>query len=55
MAVGIDAFASLADAMPGQGLWARLLRLPIVHGAASFAYKVFARMLYRWNLRRGHW
>ena len=53
--VGIDAFAALFAQQRRRRWLASALRLPIVHGLAALAYNLFARALYRWNRRRGHW
>lgn len=53
MLVGDQAFAGLWAATPGQRSLARLVRS--MHWLAGPLYKVFARLLYRWNRWRGHW
>jgi predicted DCC family thiol-disulfide oxidoreductase YuxK len=53
--VGAEAFAELWRRTPGQGWLAVLARLPIVRTGFRWAYNGFARVLYRWNRRKGHW
>jgi predicted DCC family thiol-disulfide oxidoreductase YuxK len=53
MLVGDQAFAALWGATPGQRSMARLIR-PL-RWLTGPLYKVFARLLYRWNRRRGNW
>ena len=53
--VGIDAFIALWSKSPTQKWKARLLSLAIIRPVARLAYNVFARVLYRWNRRKGHW
>lgn len=55
IARGADAFAALWQRTRGQGWLAVLIRLPLLHALAQGAYRVFARLLYRWNRRKGHW
>jgi 2-polyprenyl-6-hydroxyphenyl methylase/3-demethylubiquinone-9 3-methyltransferase len=53
--VGIDALVQLWSQTPGQRWLARIARQPGLRRALGAAYNLFARRLYRWNLRRGHW
>ena len=53
--VGVDAAILIWRHSPGEAWKARLFSLPLVHGLASVGYKIFARLLYGWNLRKGHW
>lgn len=55
IARGADAFAALWSRTPGQNWAARLVRLPGLHALSQWLYKVFARLLYRWNRSKGHW
>jgi predicted DCC family thiol-disulfide oxidoreductase YuxK len=55
IAVGADAFTALWSRTPGQRWAAAVFRLPLLHALSQWAYKVFARRLYRWNRRRRHW
>jgi predicted DCC family thiol-disulfide oxidoreductase YuxK len=51
--VGDQAFTLLASRTPGQRWMAALARpVPWLTGPL---YKIVARLLYRWNRRRGHW
>lgn len=53
--VGMDAIIELWSGTPGRRWLARVLRWPLVRPLARAAYDGFAGLLYRWNLRRGHW
>lgn len=53
MLVGDQALAALLAATPGQRWLARMVRA--MHWLTGPLYKVFARLLYRWNRRRGSW
>lgn len=53
--VGADALSQLMLATPGQKLLGRVGRWPVVRTLARVGYNGFARLLYRWNRRRGHW
>lgn len=53
--VGMEAIAELWSRTPGRRWLARMLRWPVVRPLAGAAYDAFAALLYRWNLRRGHW
>jgi len=53
--VGADAVSQLMLATPGQRLLGRVGRWPVVRTLARVGYNGFARLLYRWNRRRGHW
>ena len=55
IARGADAFTALWSRTRGQHWLAALVRLPLLHGLSQLAYKVFARLLYRWNRWLGHW
>lgn len=53
--MGVDAFIVLWRHSPKERWKARLLSLPLIHPLAQLGYKAFARLLYRWNRRKGHW
>jgi len=53
--VGIDAFEVIWRHSPSEHWKATLIALPIVKPMAVIAYNIFARLLYRWNVRKGHW
>ncbi|HKO87175.1 MAG TPA: DUF393 domain-containing protein [Burkholderiales bacterium] len=53
--IGADAFADLWSRTPTQRMLGKIVRLPILRTLSRWAYNVFARVLYRWNLRKGHW
>ena len=55
MRVGAQALESLWTQTPGQRWLGRLVRLPLLGRLAGAAYDLFARALYRWNVRKGHW
>lgn len=55
MHVGADAIVNLFRRTRGQKWLARLFGLPGIRRLADFAYNVFARRLYRWNRKKGHW
>ena len=40
---------------PNERWKASLIALPIIKPISTLAYNVFARLLYRWNIRKGHW
>jgi predicted DCC family thiol-disulfide oxidoreductase YuxK len=52
MQVGDLALAQLASRSHSQ-FWAQLIRR--FHFLSGPLYQLFARLLYRWNRRRGHW
>ena len=53
--VGIDAFEVIWRHSPNERWKASLIALPIIKPISTLAYNVFARLLYRWNIRKGHW
>ncbi len=53
--VGADAIAALLKETRGQKWLAKLLEFQVVRVLAGFAYNGFARLLYRWNRKKGHW
>ena len=53
--VGADAFSKLWRDTPGQRWLGRLAVLPGLKRITHMAYDWFARRLYRWNRRKGHW
>lgn len=53
--VGVDAFAQLWKDTPGQRWLAALVRLPVIRRLSRIFYRSFARRLYLWNRRKGHW
>lgn len=53
--VGTDAFAMLFNKTKEQRWLGKALQLPVVRPLAMLAYKVFARLLYRWNRAKRHW
>lgn len=55
MHVGIDALAATLRKLPRWGWLAAPLQWRLVRPLAGFLYNRFARQLYRWNRRRGHW
>lgn len=51
--VGVDAFVVLWERLPGFAFYARLLRLPGVHGCAAWAYDhLVSAPLYAWARSR---
>jgi predicted DCC family thiol-disulfide oxidoreductase YuxK len=53
--IGADAFEVLWRHTPGQGLWARIIRLPVLRVLARWLYNGFAACLYAWNRARRRW
>ena len=53
--VGLEAFIAIWRSSLGERWKARLFSLPLIRPLANWAYNVFARRLYRWNRRKGHW
>lgn len=53
--VGADAVAFVMGHRPGQRWLGRLTMRPPVRSAMRWAYDAFARVLYRWNRRKGRW
>ncbi|MBS0432531.1 MAG: DUF393 domain-containing protein [Proteobacteria bacterium] len=53
--VGADAFTQLWQDTPGRRWMAALARLPGLRRLNRFLYNRFARRLYLWNRRKGHW
>lgn len=53
--VGADAVAFVMGSRPGQRWLGRLSMLPVIRSAMRWAYDAFARVLYRWNRRKGRW
>ncbi|HTE39630.1 MAG TPA: DUF393 domain-containing protein [Steroidobacteraceae bacterium] len=53
--VGAQAFAALWRHTQGQGMWARIIGLPLVGSASALLYNVFAAGLYRWNRLHKRW
>ena len=53
--VGADAVAFVMGSRPGQRWLAGLSALPLLRPAVRWAYDAFARVLYRWNRRKGRW
>jgi predicted DCC family thiol-disulfide oxidoreductase YuxK len=53
--VGADAVAFVMGSTPGQRWLGRLSMLPLVRPVMRWAYDAFARVLYRWNRRKGRW
>lgn len=53
--VGAEAFAELLSRTPSQRWLGHSARWPMVNRLIHALYNVFARQLYRWNLRKKHW
>ena len=53
--VGADAFAVLFKKTSGQRWLGKLLSLPLLRSTWQVIYRLFARVLYRWNRAKGHW
>ena len=53
--VGADAFTTLWRDTPGQRWLGRFTALPGIRSVLRVIYNLFARLLYRWNRRKGHW
>ncbi len=53
--VGAEAFAELWSKTPGQTWLARLTRHALLRAPLGLLYKLFARLLYRWNRWLKHW
>lgn len=53
--IGADAFSELWRRTPGQRWLAGIAQAPLLRPLWHRLYNVFARQLYRWNRRKGHW
>ena len=53
--VGVDAFEVIWRHSPNERWKSRLIALPIVKTIAVATYNIFAKLLYRWNVKKGHW
>ena len=53
--IGIEAFLVIWRDTPTEKWKATLVGLPIIKQLSIVAYNVFARTLYKWNIRKGHW
>ncbi|ANH67738.1 thiol-disulfide oxidoreductase DCC family protein [Mitsuaria sp. 7] len=53
--VGATALVTTWSLQPRWGWLLKPLRLPGLRTLSSWAYIVFARVLYRWNRSQGHW
>lgn len=53
--VGIDAFEVIWRHSPNEQWKATLIALPIIKPISALAYNLFAKLLYRWNISKGHW
>jgi predicted DCC family thiol-disulfide oxidoreductase YuxK len=55
IAVGAPALAVLWEQTPGQRLWGRVAKWPILSSLLGVAYNLFAKGLYRWNRWKKRW
>jgi predicted DCC family thiol-disulfide oxidoreductase YuxK len=55
LAVGAAAVSALLLQMPGWWWLGRCGQWPLIRSVAAFGYNRFAKLLYRWNRRHGHW
>ncbi len=53
--VGIDAFEVIWRHSPNEQWKANLIAWPIIKPLSTVAYNLFAKLLYRWNVKKGHW
>lgn len=53
--IGMDAFVALWRESPADSCKAAFFSHPVVAPVARIAYNGFARLLYGWNRRNGHW
>lgn len=53
--IGAEAIAELYSRTPGQKWLGRMIRWPMLNRLVPLFYNAFARQLYRWNRRKGHW
>ena len=53
--IGIDVFIVIWTATPKEKWKAVLIGLPVIKQISVVAYTIFARALYKWNIRKGHW
>jgi predicted DCC family thiol-disulfide oxidoreductase YuxK len=53
--IGVEAFSVLWCRTPRQRWLASLIKLPVVGAISQGFYNLFARCLYRWNRKKGHW
>lgn len=53
--VGFEAFLTIWRNSPRETWKAKLFSLPGLRQFGNFAYKLFARLLYRWNRAKKHW
>jgi predicted DCC family thiol-disulfide oxidoreductase YuxK len=55
LAVGAAAFAALWSETPGQKMFGRLLKLPVIARVGRWLYDGFAAVLYAWNRYKKRW
>lgn len=53
--VGIEAFEVIWRHSPNERWKARFIALPLIKPVSTVAYNIFAKLLYRWNIKKGHW
>lgn len=53
--VGMEAVLTIWRHSPHEHWKARLLGQPGLRQLTGWAYNIFAAVLYRWNIRKGHW
>jgi predicted DCC family thiol-disulfide oxidoreductase YuxK len=53
--IGLEAFAVIWRHSPNERWKARVISLPVVKPMLSLFYNLFAKLLYAWNVKKGHW
>ena len=53
--IGLEAFEVIWQHSPGERWKAKLISLPIVKPILDKTYNIFAKYLYKWNIKKGHW
>jgi predicted DCC family thiol-disulfide oxidoreductase YuxK len=53
--IGLEAFEVIWRHSPKERWKPKVISLPVVKPILILVYNLFARLLYAWNVKRGHW
>lgn len=53
--IGMEAFQAIWQHTSNERWKAKIISLPFIKPLLNAAYNIFAKYLYKWNLKKGHW
>lgn len=53
--IGLEAFEVIWRHSPSERWKSKIIALPVIKPILAKIYNIFAKYLYKWNIKKGHW